>query len=158
MHLECPTYSILGDSNNKGKCITLDLERMGTVIQEGVDVSIRDVNDDVYAYLFASVLDYYVSQNFVNTKIDIKDYNGMLYSNKKRERRLSVPMLANLCNFNNDPVYWKIIDSILCNHNVGKTSEQLINNLKNKIFNQQIDDFDSLIDYSSDQCQYVLKK
>ena len=61
------------------------------------------------------------------------DFNGALYSNEKHKRGTPVPMLANLGLLTESPKYRKIVTSILINHNVGESSEQLIANLRNRI-------------------------
>ena len=159
MELSFPTFFSFAD-NVKGRCIVLDLVQYGTTLKEGVTISVDDANDDIYAYLAASALDYYVSQNLGDKKIDLLDFNGILYSNKKKEGWTSVPMLASVCSLTSDsPEYYKMVYSIIGNHNIGESSEQLIANLKNRIYNQQIGDrIDRDINHSTKQCEYILKK
>ena len=159
MDLCFANFLSLSDSNVKGRSINLDLKQYGTILKEGVTVSIDEMNEDIYAYLAASVLDYYLSQNYGNKEIDLIDFNGILYSNEKRERGTTVPMIAMLSSLIESPDYYKIVASIIGNHNVGESSEQIIDNLKNRISNQQIGDrIDSGIIHSSNQCKHILNK
>ena len=159
MELSFPTFFSFADSNVKGRVIDLNLKQHGTILKEGVTISIDEANEDVYSYLAASVLDYYVSQNLKGQQIDLMDFNSILYSNEKRERGTTFPMLAMLGSLTESSEYYKMITSILGNHNVGESSEQLIANLRNRISNQQIGDrMDSGIKHSSNQCEHILKK
>lgn len=159
MELSFPIFFSFADSNVKGRSIYLDLKQYGTILKEGVTISIDEANEDVYSYLVASVLDYYVLQNLGGQQIDLMDFNSVLYSNEKKENWTSVPMLASVGLLTESSEYYKIVTSILGNHNVGESSEQLIANLKNRISNQQIGDrMDSGINYSSNQCEHILQK
>lgn len=159
MELSFPTFFSFTDSNVKGRSIDLNLKQYNTILKEGVTISLDYVNEDIYAYLVANVLDYYVSQNLGDEQIDLIDFNSVLYSNERYNRGTTTSMLAELSSLTKSPEYNKIVISILGNHNVGESSEQLIANLKNRINNQQIGDrMDSGINYSSNQCEHVLKK
>ena len=159
MELSFPTFFSFTDRNVKGRVIDLVLKQYGTILKEGVTISIDEANEDVYSYLVASVLDYYVSQNLEGQQIDLMDFNSVLYSNEKHERGTTVPMLAGLDSLTESSEYYKIVTSILGNHNVGESSEQLIANLRNRISNQQIGDrMDAGINHSSNQCEHILKK
>ena len=139
--------------------IDLDLKRNDTILKEGVTISIDEVNGEVYSYLAASVLDYYVSQNLKGQQIDLMDFNGSLYSNEKHKRGTPVPMLARLGSLTESPKYREIVNKILINHNLGESSKQLIANLRNGISNQQISDrIDLGINHSSIQYKLILKQ
>lgn len=158
MDLLFSTFFSFSDSNIKGRSIYLNLKQYGRTIIEGVTISIDEANEDVYAYLVARVLDYYVSQNLCDKTIELLNFNGILYSNEKKYGLIS-PMIAQLSSLTESPQYYKIVASILGNHNIGESSEQLINNLRNKISNQQIGDrMDAGINHSSNQCEYILTK
>lgn len=145
-------------SNVGGKAIHLNLVQYGYIFREGVTISIDETNKDVYSYLVARVLDYYVSQNFVNKEIDLLKFDIFLYSNEEQERGKNAPMVAILGSLIDSSRYYTIFASIIGNHNIGESSEQLIANLRNKISNQQIGDrIDSSISYSSSQCEHILK-
>ena len=117
------------------------------------------MNGEVYSYLAASVLDYYVSQNLKGQQIDMMDFNGALYSNEKHKRGTPVPMHANLRSLTESPKYREIVNKILINHNLGESSKQLIANLRNGISNQQISDrIDLGINHSSIQYKLILKQ
>ncbi len=159
MELSFPTFFSFTDSDVKGRIIDLDLKQHGTILKEGVTISIDEANDDVYSYLVASVLDYYISQNLVGQKIDFMNFNSILYSNEKHEKGTTVPILATMGSLTESNEYYKIVASIIGNHNIGESSEQLIANLRNRISNQQIGDrMDSGINHSSKQCEHILKK
>lgn len=159
MELSFANFFSFSDSNIKGRTINLDLKQYGTILKEGVTISIDEANEDVYSYLVASVLDYYVSQNIGDKEINLMDFNSILYSSEKDEKGTTVPMLAMLGSLTESPEYSKIVANILGNHNIGESSEQLIANLRNRISNQQISDrMDSGIKHSSNQCEHILKK
>lgn len=159
MELSFANFFSFSDSNIKGRIINLDLKQYGTILKEGVTISIDEANEDVYSYLAACVLDYYVSQNLGDKEIDLLEFNSILYSNEKYERGATVPMLAMLGSLTESQEYYKIVASILGNHNIGESSEQIISNLRNRISNQQIGDrMDSSISHSSNQCDHILKK
>ena len=159
MVLDFSNFSSCTDKDLKGKTIDLDLKRNDTILKEGVTISIDEANENVYSYLAASVLDYYVSQNLKGQQIDMMDFNSILYSNKKHKRGTPVPMLARLGSLTESPKYREIVNKILINHNVGESSKQLIANLRNGISNQQISDrIDLGINHSSIQYKLILKQ
>lgn len=158
MELSFPIFPKITDRDDKGRRIRLNLKQYSKTLNEGVTISIDDANEDVYSYLVASALDYYVSQNLKGQQIDMMDFNSILYSNKKHKRGTPVPMLARLGSLTESPKYREIVNKILINHNVGESSEQLIANLRNMISNQQISDrVDSDINNSSIQYELILK-
>ena len=159
MKLYFSTFFSSTDRNDKGRSIDLDLKQFGTTLKEGVTISIDESNEDVYSYLVASVLDYYVSQNLGGQQIDLMYSTNTLYSNEKHERGTPAPIQAELSSLTESSKYYNIVTSILGNHNVGESSEQLIANLRNRISNQQIGDrMDGDIKHSSNQCEHILKK
>ncbi len=158
MELSFPIFPKITDRDDKGRRIRLNLKQYSKTLNEGVTISIDEANEDVYSYLVASALDYYVSQNLKGQQIDMMDFNSILYSNKKHKRGTPVPMLARLGSLTESPKYREIVTKILINHNVGESSEQLIANLRNKISNQQISDrMDSDINNSSVQYKLILE-
>lgn len=159
MELSFPTIFSFSDSNVKGRTINLDLKQYGTTLKEGVTILIDDENEDIYSYLVASVLDYYVSENLNGEEINLLGFNYVLHSNIKNEEGATIPITANLGSLTESLECYKIVVSILGNHNVGESSEQIISNLRNRVSNQQIGDkMDASINYSADQCKYILKK
>ena len=99
MKLSFSSFFSFEDSNIKERTINLDLKQYSTIIQEGVTISIDEANEDVYAYLVANVLDYYVSKNYKGAKINnmSMDFNYFLYSNESKDKETAVPMLAEIC-------------------------------------------------------------
>ncbi len=147
------------DVKNKKRTIDLELRQHGKIINEGVSISINEANKDVYSYLVASVLDYFLSQNISNKETNLKVSDRILYSIEKPEGEAIVPIFARIDSLIDSSEYQDIVDRIFVNHNMGESSEQLIDNLRNSIFNQQIgDNMDLDINYSSNQCKYILKK
>ena len=55
--------------------ISLALNRYNITIQDGANIKVDAIDKDVYAYLVANVLDYYVSKNYKDTKINNWDIN-----------------------------------------------------------------------------------
>ena len=148
------------DSNIKGNSINLNLKRYGDIIQEGVTISIDEISSDIYAYIMANVISYYISKNYKDTIIDYSDFswNYILFSNIKTPKFEIDPIISSLSTLYDSPNYSRIIKSILGSHNLGIPTDQIISNLRNKISSQQIStEIDKLIDYSSRQCEYIVK-
>lgn len=148
------------DSNIKGNSINLNLKRYGDIIQEGVTISVDEINSDIYAYLMANVISYYISKNYNDTNIDYLDFswNNTLFSNIKTQKFEIAPIMTSLSSLYDSPCYSRIVKSILGSHNLGIPRDHIISNLRNKISSQQIsDEIDRLIDYSSRQCEYIVK-
>lgn len=159
MELCFSNFFSLNDKNVNGKSIDLDLKQYGNIIKEGVTLSIDDENEDVFKYIYASVLDYYISRNLEGEEIDLMNFNGSLYSRIEDGPSSSVPMIASLSTLTQVPDYYRIFATIAGNHNIGETSDQLIANLRNRIKAQQMGDrMDLNINHSARQCEYVLKK
>lgn len=157
MELSFTDFFSFDDSSVKGKSIHLDLRQYNTVLKEGVTISIDEANEDVYRYLVARVLNYYVAQNFDRTDISLMDFNGVLSSNVKHERGTPAPIMALLGALTDSSEYYRMVASIIGNHNIGESSEQLIANLRSRISNQQIGErMDSSINHSTDQCKLLL--
>lgn len=151
--------SFFEDSNIKVRTINLDLKQYSTIIQEGVTISIDEANEDVYAYLVANVLDYYVSKNYKGTKINNMSmhFNDILYSNESKDKETVVPMLAGIRSLMESSELSRVVNSILGAHNLGVSSKQIIANLRNRISNQQVGDrIDSGISYTERQFEYVI--
>lgn len=159
MELSFTKFFTFTDSR-KGNSINLDLKRYGDIIQEGVTISIDEINSDIYAYLMANVISYYISKNYKDTIIDYSDlsWNYILFSNIKTPKFEIDPIISSLSTLYDSPNYSRIIKSILGSHNLGIPTDQIISNLRNKISSQQIStEIDKLIDYSSRQCEYIVK-
>lgn len=143
-------------SGGRGMKIDLDLKRMGSIIQEGMTITIDDINASLAHYLLACVLNHYISSNYANSPIDLDEYNYRqnLYSNEKENNWC--PIIAKMggidsksgCNF--------IITSIITSHNLGSSSDQIIANLKRNIHNQPLHEcFESGIKHSNKQLEYI---
>ena len=145
-------------SNDEGNYISLSLEQYSHQINKGVSIYIDDKNSDLYKYLAASVLDYYLSQNLEGREFDFMDFNGTLYSIYSHEGS-TVPMMANTTSLMQEAEYAQMISCMLGNHNVGESSEQLLSDLKNNIRNQQLsEEFEHGIEDSTRQSKFILKK
>ena len=156
MDLSFPSFLSL---NGDGRIIDLDLTQFNTILQDGVHISIDEANEDVYAYLVANVLDYYVSKNYVGTKINnmSMDFNGVLYSNEPKIDGSTVPMIAGLNSLMESFKLSRVVNGIIGVHNLGLSSKQIIDNLRNKISDQQIgDSIDFGISYTEQQIKYVI--
>lgn len=159
MELILGNYFSLDDFTIKGKTIDLNLKQYNTTVQEGVTISIPDDNEDVYAYLIANVLDYYVEQNHKGKKINnmTMNFNGILYSNIEKEDKSCVPMLASISTIMESQYLSRVVNSVLSAHDLGLSTNQIIDNLRNRIDNQQIEDnLDFGISYSERQYQHIL--
>ena len=145
----------------KSKKIELNLKQHGAIIQEGVQIIVDEASEDIYAYLVANVLDYYVSKNYANSQIDYLNpmWDWALSSNIKKATGESKPMFSDLRLLLESVEYENIIINILGNHNLGKTSSQMIFNLKNKITNQQLGDrIMNSINHSTGQYHYIVSE
>lgn len=159
MELSFTQFFSWTDSNIKGKSINLDLKQYRNIIQEGVTISIDEINADIYAYLMANVLDDYISKNYNDTQIDYLDidWNHTLYSNADVPRGQTVPMLSELSTLYDSVDYSKIVTSLLGCHNLGVSVDQIISNLRNRITSQQLSErIDKSIDYSGKQYEYIV--
>jgi hypothetical protein len=159
MELSFSKFFSLSDRNRKGNSIDLDLIQYGTVIQEGMTISIDEKNDDIYAYLMANVVDYYLSTNYAGAPINYLDinWNRVLYSNPETPRGETIPMIAPLSTLYDSVDYSRIVTSLLGSHNLGVSADQIISNLRNRISNQQLSDrISESIDYSNRQYEYIV--
>ena len=118
-------------NGEKGHSIGINLYKLNTIIKEGLTIDVSTIN--IYRYLLANVLDYYVSSNYANTSIDFNYLNRFLYSKNTKSIYASISNSDE--NYNK---YCDVIIGILANHNLGESSNQIINNTRNNIYNQQI--------------------
>lgn len=150
MNLSFCKFFSFSDKNVKGRTIDIDLKQYDTIIQEGVTISLDEVNKVVYKYLLANVLDHYLSVNYAGTtinNIDI-DWNYTLYSDSS---------FCSLSGLYESEEYGRIVTSIIANHNLNQSSEQIIDNLRQAIYNQQlIECFDSGINHSIKQYEHII--
>lgn len=157
LNLSFPTFF---SHNGKGNSISLDLVQYGTVIQEGVDISVDQIDEDIYDYLMANVLDYVLSESYKDTPINYLDVNwnhslDLQISDLRREK--PTIFMANLSNLLESTSRSRIVTSILGNHNLGVGSKQVISNLKDRITSRQLSDvLINSIDYSSKQYEYIV--
>ena len=152
MELSFPLFFSYEDSNINGRKIYLDLKQYSTIVQDGGFIAVDAENQDVYAYLVANVLDYYLSQNYKDTKINntSMNYNDILYSNDQS-------MMANLTPLMESYVLSSVVNSIIGAHNLGVSAEQIIDNLRKNIANQQLgESFDSGISYTERQLEHII--
>lgn len=115
--------------------ISLKLKKGDILIQDGVSITIPTSGDDIYKYLIASVLNYYISKNYEGTPIyDNNFIDNVLYSKYYRGTALT-PMMANIDYILNSQ-FFGITKMIIAQHNLGFYSEQLIRDLKEDIHSQ----------------------
>ncbi len=159
MKLSFFKYPPYEDGGNKREIIKLVLNQCSTIIQEGATISIDEANENVYAYLVANVIDYYVQNNYKETKINNMsvNFNNVLYSNEKKGKGTTSPIIALLDPLMESLKLYEVVNSILVAHNLGISSKQIIDNLRNRISNQQIgDSFDYGISYTEQQLGYII--
>lgn len=134
--------------------IDLDLQQYGNNIKEGVTISVDDSN--IYAYLIANVLDYYLSNNYLNKKVDFLTWNWGLTSDVVVPRGGQIPICSSLNILGETTYYSQIVTAIIGNHNLGESSEQLIFNLRNKISNQPLSEkIESSIKHTEQQYELI---
>ncbi len=157
MELKFPLYPDRSPYNSFLKGISLNLCSYGSLRKSGVYATIKYKNGDIYAYLVANVLDYYLLQNLRDEQIIMYDryYSEYLYSDSENNET-TVPILASLSPLTETKKIDELVFEMISNHNSGESSEQLISNLKNRIYNQQINDNYDF--YISRQCDHILKK
>ncbi len=136
----CKFFSAL-DKNVKGRKIDLDLKHYGTKIKEGMTILVDEENEEVYKYLLARVLEYYLLVNCSETVIDNTDvnWNRTLYSDDdKKTADFNIPIICKLRVLYESMGYEELITSIITSHNLNQSLEQIIDNLKQRIYNQQM--------------------
>lgn len=159
MNLSFCEFFSFSDKNVKGRKIDLDLVQYGTVIQEGMTIAIDENNETVYKYLLANVLAHYLSVNYAGSTIKNMDldWNHTLYSNDKKQENSTVPIFCGLTSLYDSNEYANIATSIITNHNLIQSSEQIIGNLKKAIYNQQLSErFNRSIAHSGIQFEYIM--
>ena len=139
-------------SNLKTKQKTIDLEIYlhGISIIKGITIALENKNEEVYKYLVANVLNYFILTNCKDTLINYHDnFKGIIYSNIKPRKCMPNPITANITNINGICDY-DFISGLLSNHNLKEDYDKvLINYLKNRITDQQLsDEFYSSFKYS----------
>ncbi|MCM1052618.1 MAG: hypothetical protein NC483_01385 [Ruminococcus sp.] len=146
------TFFQVKDTSVKGKTIDLDLHYYGTIIKEGMTISINDNNSDIYDYLAISVLNYFITQNFDNKVIDIVRFNGNLISEKGGEKGHGPKFTANIASYIEDYDGRNLVTSLITNYNLGNSLDQIISNLKARIKPQAIpENLERGINYSKKQ-------
>lgn len=158
MQLSFSTFFSTVDDNVRGSTINLDLVQHGTIVQEGMTISIDDDNEDVYKYLVANVLSHYISKNYMDAVIDNQSlsWNHILYSSANIPRGQVQPLVSNLSLLYEKQDLARIVTSLITSHNLGASSDQLIANLRNRVASQKISErLDNSIDHSAKQYKYV---
>ena len=148
--------------NNKFERIDLDLVYNGTIIQKGITITADKTDYAIYEYLLANVLQYYLLINYADSKIPNINPSSSLYftlfSSDKREINNIAPIY---CYFNQfyhcTHKYSDTVRIIINNHNLSKSSEQLIDELKRNILKQQLSEhFNKSINESIEQYEYIM--
>lgn len=134
MHL---TFEEVFSPNEKliAKNIALKLKKGNILIQDGVSITIPTSGDDIYKYLIASVLNYYISKNYEDTPINDKNCIDNVLHSKYYDGTSSSPMMAH-ANYLYNSQFFDTTKRITTQHNLGFASEQLIRDLKEDIHSQ----------------------
>lgn len=137
------------------KNIALKLKKGNILIQDGASITIPTYGDDIYNYLIASVLNYYISKNYEDTPINDKNcIDNVLYSKYYDGTSLS-PMMAHVDYLYNSQ-FFDITKRITTQHNLGFSSEQLLRDLKDNIHSQILgENFESELVYSARQLNFL---
>ncbi len=145
--------------DDEGRTIDLDLYNFGNYVKYGATLSIKDKDMDIYRYIVARVLEYYLSQNLSGKKIDyVMNWNGQLYSNKDSSNGI-VSILANLCSLTEEASLNRLVYSILANHNISVPLDQIIANLMANIKNRPMPiKLEDSINFTKRQYDMVTKK
>ncbi len=143
-------------SEPQGKKIDLDLMQNGSKIQEVMTISIDQNNESIFQYLFAMIIDYYIRINYANRSIHDYETEHILYS-KDKANDGEEPIIAHIENIYNDTGYDYVVRSLIANHNARASSDQLINNLRKNIQDQQVrEEFDKGIEQINKPLEYIL--
>lgn len=154
MNLDFGAVYSFSNGEVKRRTISLNLTQFGNVIQEGVKVSIDVKNESVYLYLVANVLSYYLLKNYDDSQIELLNWNRILLSN---DGYSVAPIISNLNLLCKSRECRMLVESLIGNHNIGLSSEQLIDNLKGKILNQQLDEsFENDMNFSTTQYEFIV--
>ena len=119
--------------------INLNMQQINDiVIHEGINIVIDEENKEIYNYLLANVLAYYLSKNYINSQIDLMNWDGKLYCNSKVPVGSSIPIRADLKKLLQSDSCRKIVVGLISCYNVEFPFSQIISNVKEKIKNQQL--------------------
>ena len=168
MSLNTRTYS--SSDNHEGKRIELDVNQYFSTfppLKEGVTLALDNENADVYKYMLARVIDYYIKENYGDQEIDAKDtFTHRLWqisSNyEKANKDDGDPIIANFCTiigglFKNPDAndYIAIISYMILAHNAGKSLDSFVEKLKNEITSETIygNKLEESINESIKRCQ-----
>ncbi len=140
-NIMCLSFEKSFSDTNTGRTIELKLENAMTrdITQEGISITIDENNKAVYDYLVANVLDYFVTSNYgPTTKVGKNTSSDTLYAMCKGG---IYPICARLKTLNSSLLGCSdIVSAIIENHDLGISSQPLIDELRSKISDQQIDD------------------
>ena len=126
------------------RTIELDLTQNGFAFLNGVSISIPVSSDDIYRYLIASVLNYYLSQNYAHIQVKYENLNT-------RDLSATLNISSMINSYLSKTVY-----TLLTLHNADIPAGQYIEELKNKIQSQSLgENFDSEISYASRQLAFL---
>ena len=138
------------NAKGTGKCIDIDLKRRGDMIQEGPFLEIPTENEDVFKYMFARVLEYYLTKNYGDTEIVLPDiWSYRLTSGDQVEYEEVFPAEFNMSILRELPEYRELIKKIIYKYNLGLPLKPLIEELRSKIEAPlSTENIDKSIDYS----------
>ena len=139
--------------------ITLNLIKNGLVVEKGVGIVVPSSDKGVFNYLMASVIAYYLQENYGNYKIE--RYQSINWEKKlfhKDINRYSGRIIfTDLEPLYEDSERVEICSRLIANHNLGIEPDQIIGTLKDKIESQRLSDsFLKSNDESFNQYKYVL--
>lgn len=146
-------------NGKKGRYIKLDLVKYGDSIKDGVSIYVDDECEDIYAYLVANVIDYYLQKNYEGFKVDLYDpsFSNCLYSDFSSEIYRVKPMVASIGLLLDDSYYYKVVSALINTHAVDVPSKQFIENLRGKItchmYNER---FEEYLNYSTRQYEDIV--
>jgi hypothetical protein len=149
MQVGVSSYAYL-NAKGTGKCIDIDLKRHGDMIQEGPFLEIPTENEDVFKYMFARVLEYYLTKNYGDTEIVLPDiWSYRLTSGDQVEYEEVFPAEFNMSILRELPDYRELIKKIVYKYNLGLPIKPLIEELRNKIEAPlSTENIDKSLDYS----------
>jgi hypothetical protein len=149
MQVGVSSYAYL-NAKGTGKCIDIDLKRRGDMIQEGPFLEIPTENEDVFKYMFARVLEYYLTKNYGDTEIVLPDiWSYRLTSGDQVEYEEVFPAEFNMSILRELPDYRELIKKIVYKYNLGLPIKPLIEELRNKIEAPlSTENIDKSLDYS----------
>ena len=157
MKVNVSVYVNVKKDNDMGKCIDLDLKLYRDVIQEGPSLEIPSENEDVFKYMLARVLEYYLIKNYGDKEVELPDiWSFSLESADNVEYEEVYPIEFSMGILKELPEYRELIKKIIYKYNLGLPIKPMIEELKSKITDSEpIERINESVSYSERQLKNI---